>query len=391
MGIYLNPGNRTFQRALNSEIFVDKSRLIAYTNTVLNTEQCYVCVSRPRRFGKSMAAWMLAAYYGRGIDSQEQFAALQIAADPSYQKHRNQYNVIFLNMQQFLSRSLDMPKMLGILTQYLLRDLTRAYPDIDYLDREDLTSCLMDIYMVTDIPFIFIIDEWDCIFREEKNNDTAQKLYLDFIRSLLKDQRYVALAYMTGILPIKKYGTHSALNMFQEFSMTNPGPLASFVGFTEPEVKSLCRRYQMDFDEVRHWYDGYRFQDSLHIYNPRSVVNAMLMQAFDNFWNKTETFEALRDYIILNYKGLKDTIIELLAGIPKKVNTDTFSNDMATFSSADDVLTLLIHLGYLGYDFTAKKVFIPNSEISAEFCNAIESAGWSTITEHHCIIEAHEK
>lgn len=381
MGIYLNPGNHEFQKSLNSEIYVDKSDLISYTNSVINTKQCCVCVSRPRRFGKSMAAEMLAAYYGREVDSHPQFCSLQISKDASYQEHLNQYNVIFLNMQQFLSRTHDIPKMIALITDYLLRDLIRAYPDFDYFDKGDLIGCLTDIHTFTGIPFIFIIDEWDCTFREEKGNTDAQKLYLDFIRNLLKDQRYVALAYMTGILPIKKYGTHSALNMFQEFSMANPGFLAPFAGFTETEVQSLCSRYQMDFEEVRHWYDGYCFGDSLHIYNPRSVVSAMLMRSFDNYWNQTETFEALRDYLTLNYYGLKDMVIELLSGIRKKINTHTFSNDMATFSSADDVLTLLIHLGYLGYDFAAKEVFIPNSEIASEFCNAIESAGWPIVAQ----------
>ena len=188
----------------------------------------------------------------------------------------------------------------------------------------------------------------------------------------MKDKQYVALAYMTGILPIKKYGTHSALNMFDEFSMTNPKQLAEFVGFTESEVRELCCQYGMDFEETKRWYDGYRFENLEHVYSPRSVVSAMLSRSFDSYWNQTETFEALRDYIALNYAGLKDTVIELLAGSSKKINTSKFTNDMTTFKSADDVLTLLIHLGYLGYDYTAQEVFIPNSEVASEFYNAVE-------------------
>lgn len=244
-----------------------------------------------------------------------------------------------------------------------------------------MIGSLMDIYGETSDSFIFIIDEWDCIFRENRDNTEEQKIYLDFIRNLLKDQSYVALAYMTGILPIKKYGSHSALNMFDEFSMTNPGPLASFTGFTEAEVKLLCHQYEMNFFEVQRWYDGYCFGGDTHIYSPRSVVSAMLTRSYDNFWNKTETFEALRNYIVMNYKGLKDTVVELLAGGTRPVNTNTFSNDMTNFQSADDVLTLLIHLGYLGYDFTSREVFIPNSEISTEFCNAVESAGWDVVVK----------
>ena len=381
MGSYLNPGNRSFQISLNSKIYIDKSELISYTNSVINTAQRFVCVSRPRRFGKSMAAEMLAAYYGRCMDSSGQFDHLAIAGDTSYREHLNQYNVIFLNVQQFLSRTHNIAKMKSLIENYLVKELSLAYPDIHFFDASDLIGCLMDVFDATNVAFIFIIDEWDCIFREYKYDIDSQRLYLDFLRNLLKDQSYVALAYMTGILPIKKYGTHSALNMIDEFSMTNPGPLASFVGFTDSEVRELCTIYQMDYEEVKRLYDGYCFEGTTHIYSPRSVVSAMLTRSYDNFWNKTETFEALRDYIMLNFKGLKDIVTQLLAGVRKKINTTTFTNDMTTFSSADDVLTLLIHLGYLGYDFKTKEVFIPNSEIASEFCNAVESAGWDTVAD----------
>ncbi len=381
MGNHLNPGNTLFQMSLNSKIYIDKTRLISYTNSVINTPQRFICVSRPRRFGKSVTAEMLAAYYGKNIDSSSQFHNLSIARDASYQKHLNQYNVIFLNIQKFLSQTHDISKMNTLIEKYLIRELLRDYPNIDYFDDTSLIGCLMDVFTAAKIPFVFIIDEWDCIFREYKTDTESQKLYLDFLRSVLKDQPYAALAYMTGILPIKKYGTHSALNMFDEFSMTNPGPLASFVGFTEDEVKALCITYNMDFEEVKRLYDGYCFEGTTHIYNPRSVVSAMLTHSYDNFWNKTETFEALRDYIVLNYRGLRDTVTELLAGTRKKINTTAFTNDMTTFSSADDVLTLLIHLGYLGYDFKKKEVFIPNSEIASEFCNAVESARWENVTD----------
>ena len=381
MGIYLNPGNRSFQISLNSKIYIDKSGLIAYTNSVINTAQRFVCVSRPRRFGKSMAAEMLAAYYGKNIDSSGQFDHLAIAENTTYSEHLNQYNIIFLNIQQFLSQTSSIPALKELIEKTLLWELLEEYSELNYFNPSSLTSVLQTISANRTTSFIFIIDEWDCIFREYKHDVQAQRLYLDFIRNLLKDQPYVALAYMTGILPIKKYGTHSALNMFDEFSMTNPGPLASYVGFTDEEVRELCSVYQMDYEEVQRMYDGYCFEGTTHIYSPRSVVSAMLTRSYDNFWNKTETFEALRDYIILNFKGLKDIVTQLLAGIRKKINTTTFTNDMTTFSSADDVLTLLIHLGYLGYDFKTKEVFIPNSEIASEFCNAVESAGWDTVAD----------
>lgn len=377
MGSYLNPGTEGFCESISSEIYEDKTELISYTNKVLKTKQKFVCVSRPRRFGKSMAAEMLAAYYQRESDSQKLFKGLKIEKEASFKCHLNQYNVIFLNMQDFLSEAENIEDLKKSVEKGVLWDLLEAYPDVRYFNSQNLVRTLLDIYNSTKIPFVIIIDEWDCIFRENKADKEGQKLYLDFLRNLLKDKKYVALAYMTGILPIKKYGTHSALNMFDEFSMTNPKQLAEFVGFTETEVMELCSRYDMDFEETKRWYDGYCFENLNHVYSPRSVVSAMLSRSFDSYWNETETFEALRDYIVMNYAGLKDTVIELLAGSRKTIDTRSFTNDMTTFSGVDDVLTLLVHLGYLGYDFSSKEVFIPNSEIASEFVSAIQSAGWS--------------
>ena len=379
MGLYLNPGNEGFFESVSSQIYVDKTELIQYTNQVFRTKQKFLCGSRPRRFGKSMAAEMLAAYYQRNCDSQKLFANMNIAKDPSFPVHLNRYNTIFLNMQDFFSRTHNIDRMCELFSKYVLRDLLREYPDLDYLDQTDLIDVLQEIYREYKIPFVFIIDEWDCIFRENKNDMEAQKKYLDFLRNLLKDRNYVGLTYMTGILPIKKYGSHSALNMFDEFSMTNPGALAEYVGFTENEVKTLCKQFDMSFQDTKCWYDGYFFEKIGHVYNPRSVVSAMLSHSFDNYWNKTETFEALRDYIVMNYKGLKEAIIELLAGKRLAIDIGSFNNDMTTFSSADDVLTLFIHLGYLGYDFSRKEVFIPNSEITTEFITSIRDAGWQEV------------
>lgn len=381
MGSYFNPGNEKFYEACNSEIYVDKTDLIRYTNSVLRTNNKYICVSRPRRFGKSIAANMLVAYYSKGCHSKELFHKYNITKADTFEKYCNQYNVIFLNMQEFFSRTHTIDGMLDLLCKRVLREILRVYPQIDYYDSNDLIGSMQDIYDETKQSFLIIIDEWDCIFRELKMDQDAQRRYLDFLRDFLKDKAYLSLVYMTGILPIKKYGSHSALNMFDEYSMTNPKQLAEFVGFTEEEVRVLCKRYDMDFSEIKCWYDGYCFKNNWHIYSPCSVVNAMLSHSYDNFWNQTETFEALRDYIIMNYDGLKDTIIQLFAKNRRKINTGTFCNDMTTFATADDVLTLLIHLGYLGYDFEKKEVFIPNSEIETEFINAIQNAKWDEVIQ----------
>ena len=380
MGRYLNPGMESFIRSVNSEIYVDKTGLIQYTNRVMNTLQGYVCVSRPRRFGKSMAANMLTAYYSRGCDSRELFSKFEISESPDFEKYRNKYNTISLNMQEFLSRSDSVEALVDRVKKLVLRDLKREYPDVDYFDDTDLVESMQDIYEMEKCPFVVIIDEWDCIFREFRQNKEAQEKYLDFLRDLLKDKACIHLAYMTGILPIKKYGTHSALNMFDEFSMINPGPLAPYVGFTEVEVECLCRKYGMDMDEVKAWYDGYSFPLSSSVYSPRSVVNSMLFGKIENYWNQTETFEALQVYIDMNFDGLKDDVLSMIAGESIPVNTGSFTNDMTTFRTEDDVLTLLIHLGYLAYDSENKTVKIPNNEVRNEYVNSVAASDWGEIS-----------
>jgi len=379
MGIYLNPSNELFSKATRSKIYVDKTGLISFTNSVIRTEQRYICVSRPRRFGKTMAANMLSAYYSGENDSRELFKNLVISGDETYETHLNKYNVLFLNMQSFLSGAGSVYNVINRMRDKILREIVRTYPDVTYDDMDDLADSLENVYIAGKIPFVFIIDEWDCIFREYKDDKEAQTIYLDFLRYLLKDKVYVALAYMTGILPIKKYGTHSALNMFDEFSMPNPGRLAEYAGFTQDEVFGLCERYQMDYDEMSRWYNGYRLKGVSAVYNPRSIVAALLSGIFDDYWNKTESFEALKVYIDMNLDGLKDIIIQLLAGGKKEIKVGSFQNDMVTFQSYDDVCTLLVHLGYLAYDFDRKEVFIPNKEITDEFVTSIGNNHWGEV------------
>lgn len=381
MGCYLNPGMENFQKIVNSEIYVDKTGLIDYTNRVINTMQGYLCVSRPRRFGKSMAASMLAAYYSRGCDSEKLFEPFIIAKSGSFRRYQNKYDVIFLNMQEFLSQSRDMNGMIELIQKSVLWELLAEYPNVRCFDSSNLARTMQDIYAHISCPFVVIIDEWDCVFREYKADKAAQEQYLDFLRNLIKDKAYIHLAYMTGILPIKKYGTHSALNMFDEFSMLDPGPLTSYVGFTEAEVQHLCEIYQIDMEEVKNWYDGYSFSGEPSIYSPRSVVNCMRFRKIGNYWNQTETFEALQLYIDMNFDGLKDDVLSMLAGEKVPVNTGSFTNDMTTFRTEDDVFTLLIHLGYLGYDSENCCVFIPNAEVRAEYVNAITVSAWGEVSK----------
>lgn len=374
MGDYLNPGTASFEESLHSELYVDKSLLIAVTNSKVKTSQKYLCVSRPRRFGKSVAANMLAAYYSCDINSAELFDSLKIAGNPFYLDFRNQYNVIKVNMQEFLSLSSSAESLIDLLQAELIRELQEKYS----VRTDNLIWAMKDAYKQSNRSFVILIDEWDCLFREYRDDEKAQQAYLDFLRLWLKDQPYVGLAYMTGILPIKKYGTHSALNMFWEYTMTEPGEFAEFFGFTDEEVRALCERFRMDYEETRAWYDGYRLVthsmegDRLYsMYSPKSITEAMSRHNFGPYWNQTETYEALKIYIQLDYKGLKDAIIRMMAGESVSVDISGFSNDMTSFQSVDDILSLLIHLGYLSYDSEHATVRIPNKEVGSVYVTSV--------------------
>ena len=371
MGIYVNPGNILYTKLTKNTVFVDHSLMIEYTNQIMCTNIQYICVSRPRRFGKSTDANMLVAYYSKGCDSHALFDGLKIVETKDYEKHLNQHNVIHLNMQQFLSTTKTIDKMLEKIERKVKKEVAFLC-SMDADPEDNLSDVLIECYSVTEQGFIFIIDEWDCIFREYQKDTEAQKKYLDFLRNLLKDQPYVELAYMTGILPIRKYGTHSGLNMFNEISSLRTTPLENFFGFTEDEVKLLCHKFNTDFHTMQEWYDGYHLTREISTFSPWSVVSAITRGAFSNYWTETETYEALKIYIDMNFDGLKECIIALLNGENIPVDASAFQNDMTTFASKDDVFTLLIHLGYLGYDQEEKTCYIPNKEVRDSFVTAIK-------------------
>lgn len=381
MARYLNSDIGKFKTSLNSEIFVDKSELIARTNALFNTEQRFICISRPRRFGKTMGVDMLANYYAKGKNTHELFQNLKISTYESYKTHLNQYNVLMINMLDFITKGETITEILSTLQKRVIKELLKNYPDIEYEDKEDIMEVMLDIYFETNQQFVILIDEWDCLFREYKDDIEAGKVYLDFLRFWLKDRSYVGLAYITGILPIKKYGLHSALNMFEEYSMIEPSQFLEYFGFTETEVWELATKYQIDFDDMRKWYNGYFIDLGTPIYNPKSVTSSLMRKNFSSYWNKTETYEALKDYIKLDFDGLKEKITQMLAGTNIPIDIRSFNNDMTTFSTSDDVLTLLIHLGYLSYNFKHKTVRIPNEEVKGEFVTSITTLKWNNIIE----------
>ena len=394
MGMYLNPGMSAFTEAVNSPIFIDKTPMIAFLNSLVNTKQKYISVSRPRRFGKTMAADMICAYYDREADSSSLFSGLKLAQSDDWNSCLGKYDVVHIVMTDFMKKDRSVKDSLNVLKRRLLIELAEKYPST-YYEEDDLPFSMGRFYLASKVQFVIVIDEWDAVFREYPNDLEGQKLYLDFLRDWLKDKGYVALAYMTGILPIKKYGKHSALNMFDEYSMIYPMQFAQYAGFTEEEVQELCNAYGRDYGQIKAWYDGYKVTDTIppdpdhqkqketgtpfepktySLYSPLSVVKAVQTGYILNYWNNTETYEALSKYISMNFDGLRETVVMLMEGGRQAVDISGYQNDMTSFNSRDDILTMLIHLGYLSFD--RGEVFIPNREVLDVFKTSTKDASW---------------
>jgi len=380
MGMYINIGNSGFQSSRNSE-YVDKSGLIRIVNGSLFTERRYSCVTRCRRFGKSMAAKMLNAYYDQSCDSRSLFEDLEIAGDPCFEKHLNKYPVIYVDMSDFVTEIKD-ESIVKKIQETLKADIHEAYPNVPMKEDESLMTYLIRVRSTIDQSFIFIIDEWDAICREFKSGSKAMDEYVDWLRRMFKSgqsSNVFAGAYLTGILPIKKYKTESALNNFIEYSMVEPRRMAQYFGFTKDEVRMLADKHGMDFSDLEKWYDGYQIGDEHSMFNPNSVMQAVDSGRCRSFWASTGAYDAVAAYINYNYEGLKDDIIEMLAGGRCKVNTTKFQNDMSVIRSKDDVLTVLIHLGYLSYDWERRECYVPNFEVGGEMSNAVEDTDWTNV------------
>ena len=379
MGIYFNPTNESFTKDRNYEIYVDKTELIAYLNKVICTPRNCLSVSHARRFGKSHAAGMIDAYYSLGCDSSKLFDNTKISSHADYKKYMNKYNVIHLDISSFWDDFKD--NLVEKIKEYIIDDFKKSFNDeIDYSKK--FSVILMSVYQKTTIPFVIIIDEWDCVIRNSDDKELVHS-YLQFLHSLFKSEEskaFLALGYITGILPIKKIKDESALNNFREYTMLKSKPITKYYGFTDEEVKELCKKYDMDFDSVKAWYNGYLI-DGIHMYNPNSVTQAMIDQDCDSYWRNTSSFSSINTFITMNYAGLKDDIMTMLAGGKVIVDTRSFQNDLSDIHSRDDALTALIHLGYLGYDADRKSAYIPNYEVAEAFQMALKTGTWDEISK----------
>ena len=383
MGIYINPGNENLKKALNSEIFIDKSLFISKISKFLNTEQRFICVSRPRRFGKTMIGNLMKAYFSKGCDSKEIFSNLKIANDPCFKENLNKFNVLSIDLGGFFSSSKNKNEVLLNLYNELLEDFRKEFPSIEFSEKDSVAKVIQRVYTETNTQFIIIIDEYDVLVREQIPEDIF-KSYLELLNSLFKNDALnpaIALAYLTGILPIVRDKVQSKLNVFKESTMLEPFGLEEFFGFTKAEVKALCKQYKMKFKECEEWYDGYKI-GKISVCNPNSLVEAMMRRDCANYWHATGSYEVVSDYIKLDYDGTKTAVLEMLSDREVPVKVVDFKNRLDEIKTKDNVLTYLIHLGYLNYDKKTKLCRIPNREIKEEWMSALQDAdNFSKIAE----------
>ena len=372
--MYVNVDNHLFKRVRNSE-YVDKSELIALTNKVIDTEDQYICVTRPRRFGKSVTVKMLNAYYSKGCVSKALFSDLKIASSPDFESHLNQHDVIYLDMTEFADNKDNGNKYLENLNTNVVSELKDTYRD--FFDK-DKSYSLPEAIRCLKKRFIFIIDEWDFVFREYPNNSTLQENYIDLLRALFKGagERFVNLAYITGIFPIARYNTQSALNNFSEYTMLNPGPFSQYYGFTENEVKTLCEKYKLDFETTKFWYDGYKV-GVYDLYNPNSIIELAKHGVYKSYWSATAAYDLVKEAINLNFEGLKDDIIKLCSGTSIRIyDIESFNTAEKNFPNKDSIYVYLVHLGYLGYNDEESTIYVPNEETRRELLHSVRDNHW---------------
>ena len=409
MGIYLNPGKDKFQ-SIRQKKYVDKSGLISRVNENLNTEDRLFLVSRPRRFGKSYAAAMLCAYYGKSNRAGKLFRDLEIADDPGYEKHLGRYDVIYVDLTSLKEEAEEHVSslkrrggagesagnagvdMVAFLQERIAEEIAEQY-GAELVGEMFRNTLLNMVRHNRGRKIIWIMDEWDLFFRENPDDEALHARYLDMLRGLFKTsdgytEKVFAGAYLTGIIPMKKVKGHSAVSSFQEYTMLDPGNMGEYVGFTEDEVKRLCTDPEVlghfpgiQFSSLKEWYDGYSFPGTGSVYNPRAVMMAIMRKQYRSYWSETASYEALKERIENPVDGLRDTIISLMAGDALPVSVESFSNEMQPARNRDDACTLLIHLGYLAYDSRNRTIRIPNKEIREEFAISLsegsdpESAG----------------
>lgn len=381
MGIYLDSktGYTLYKNETEKLYFVDKSLLLAELFPLVKEGSSYVCITRPRRFGKTVMANMLTAFFSRACDSKELFQSLKISTQKGYEGYQNQYAVISISFNDVAGECESYTQYIKRIEKKLIKDLKRAYPEVLFEEEESVVDILADIYAENEsAKFIFILDEWDYIFHQDFATDLDKKRYLTFLRSLLKDRPYVQFAYMTGILPIAKYSSGSELNMFAEYTMAAEERFSEYFGFTESEVDELFKRYEqknkdslkLTRDGIRMWYDGYHTQAGERLYNPRSVVMALSNNNLGNYWTSSGPYDEIYYYIANDVDEVRDDLARMAAGESIPVKIREYAATAQQLKTKEEIFSAMVVYGFLSYE--KGNVFIPNKELMDKFTEMLQ-------------------
>lgn len=393
MGIYLNSKSpyRQFLDETSATYFIDKSRMLEHLIPLISTcgtcidqdaarqgkSSKYICVTRPRRFGKTMMACMIASFFGKGIDSKNLFQRLEIAASKDFELHINQHNVIYISFDKLPVNCTDYQSYIDRIQRKLICDLSKKYSDIEISKGDAVWDVLNAIYEITEERFLFVLDEWDYIFHRNFMTSQDKRSYLEFLSNLLKGNAYVELAYMTGILPIAKYSSGSELNMFFEYTMATKEKYSEYFGFTDPEVDELYQRYlnitpvpNITRSDLKWWYDGYQTVSGVRLYNPRSVVGALSDNQTGSYWTSSGPYDEIFYYIDHNVDDVRDDLALMISGIPVQARIQEYAATSMNLTTRDEIFSAMVVYGFLSYE--NGKVSIPNKELMDHFSQILQ-------------------
>lgn len=394
MGVYLNSKKPylLFQEDYSSTYFVDKSKIINELIPFVELEKNivndmsknygkgnkYICITRPRRFGKTVMANMISSYFSKGIDSDKIFKQLKISNYDWYKKHLNKHNVIHIMFNELPDECKNYNQYISRIKRRLLHDLQTAYPNIEIEKDDTIWDALNNIIEYGDIEkFIFVLDEWDFIFHKDFITDTDKEAYVNFLSNLLKDQPYVQMVYMTGILPIAKYSSGSELNMFFEYSMSTKEKYSEYFGFTDEEVNELYQKYlkiqsnpKVSREELKLWYDGYQTMAGNRLYNPRSVVGALSDNQIGNYWTSSGPYDEIYYYVKNDISNIREEISLMMTDIPVSAKVQEYASTSMELKTKDEIYSAMVVYGFLSY--SNGHVSIPNKELLDKFDDMVK-------------------
>lgn len=379
MGSYLNSTTpyTLYKSESLSPYFVDKTLMLRELFPYVNAGNRHICVTRPRRFGKTIAANMISAFFQRGQDSGDIFEGLKISQVDGYRKYKNQYNVIRIDFSKMPKNCMSYEQYIERIEELLIEDIKTAYPKAGINEDDAVGDILENIFAQYDgEKFIFVLDEWDFIFHRDFINENDKEKYVAFLSNLLKDRPYVILSYMTGILPIAKYSSGSELNMFAEFTMVNSPMFGEYFGFTDDEVDDLYKRYIVECDRqhkeksvtrkgLRDWYNGYYTKSGERVYNPRSVVFALQFNNLANYWTSSGPYDEIYYYIRNNISDVRDDLALMISGESVTAKIQEYAATSMNLSTRDEIYSAMVVYGFLSY--LNGRVCIPNRELMEKF------------------------